>query len=192
MAPAARGRKLNLAAEAIEMIEKDDGTGEIAAFERYLEAHGASPERWSEAARRRFLPLLEREAHAIRLMREARSLERLLDRASAPSPERVKALADRIISVAMNEAKHRADAAVIDLSSRRTARRHTDRSRSAAGWKIASALAASLIAGIFLGNAPPVVSAVEAVADTVGLSERTDVASLAFFDEGGAGDEDVQ
>ena len=57
--------------------------------------------------------------------------------------------------------------------------------------KLASALAASLIIGIFIGTTPPVVSAVEEIAGAVGLPANADVADLVLFDDGAADEEDL-
>jgi len=52
-------------------------------LEQILAAYGAKPERWPEAERDKALALLAQDAHAQRLLREARRLDGLLDSLSA-------------------------------------------------------------------------------------------------------------
>ncbi len=157
----------------------DKNTAELAAFEAHLEVHGARAERWPEAARERFEPLLERNARARELLAEARALEKLLDRAPLPNTERMEALADRIVAMAAAEKASQPSAGnVVDLAARRQARTMpTPRSR----WQVASALAASLLVGIYLGASPPVTSAIETIAAAVGLEDVAEDSDLVLM-----------
>ena len=158
-------------------VDKD--TAELAAFEEFLEVHGARAERWPEAARERFRPLLERNARARELLAEARVLETLLDRAPLPSADRTEPLANRIVAVAAAEkANQPSTGNVIDLAARRQARTMLmPRSR----WQVASALAASLLVGIYLGASPPVTSAIETIAAAVGLEDEAEDSDLVLM-----------
>lgn len=146
-------------------VEQD--RAELTAFEDHLDIHGSRAERWPDAARERFEPLLERSGRARELLAEARALESLLDRAPLPDEQRMQALAGRIVAAAAVEAGGKqASTPIIDLASHQRMRRSP---APAFRWKVASALAASLIAGIYLGASPPVTSAVEAIANAVGV-----------------------
>ena len=165
----------------------DKVTAELAGLEQHLDVFGSEVERWPAEARLRFEPLLASEARARELLNEARALDRLLDRAPLPDEARMEALADRIVGLAIADANASAQTAapVFDLASRRGPQAQPFR------WKVASALAASLIVGIFIGTAPPVISAVESIAASVGGQENVDPSDLALFDDGTSDDEDL-
>lgn len=156
-------------------MEADKDTAELVAFEHHLDVHGSRAERWTEAARQRFEPLLKRSRRAQEMLAEAQALERLLDQAPSPDTRRMQALADRIVMAAVAEAaSERASAPVIDLAARRQIRQPA----RSFGWKVASALAASLLVGIFIGASPPITSAVETLASAAGLPGETDTEDL--------------
>ena len=166
-------------------VDKD--TAELSAFEEHLDAHGSRVERWPETARVRFEPVLQRNARARELIAEARALETLLDRAPLPGAQRTEALAHRITAMATAEAaREPATAPVIDLAARRRTRAMAPTVR----WKVASALAASLLVGIYLGSSPSVSSTVEAVAGAVGVSTDAEVSDLALIYDLAADEED--
>lgn len=165
----------------------DKHTAELAAFEEHLDAYGSRVEIWPEAARRRFEPLIAGNARARELLAEARALENLLDRAPLPAKDRMVALADRIVSVATAEGREQvASAHVIDLAARRQARTVT----RPAIWRVASALAASLLVGIYLGASPPVATAIEAIAGAVGVQTDSDLTDLAVIYDPAADEEE--
>ncbi|MCL4766416.1 MAG: hypothetical protein KJZ80_09305 [Hyphomicrobiaceae bacterium] len=164
----------------------DRHTGDLAAFEHHLEVYGSRFDRWPQEARRRFEPLLDGEPRAGELLAEARDLERLLDRAPLPDAVRMQALSDRIVALAAGETNDRSSAPVIDLASRRRPRPMAQTFR----WKVASALAASLLVGIYIGTSTPVVSAVEAIAGAVGLPAHGDTPDVVLFYDGAAADEE--
>jgi len=168
------------------MVERDKISEALAAFEAHLDIHGARAERWSAADRQRFETLLANEPRAQTLMAEERAFERLLDRMPSVDAKKLANLGDRIAAAVDAEKRPRSEAAVVELSKVREARR-TPSPRYGAGWRVASALAASLILGVYIGTAPGVVSAVEAIADTVGITEPADDDNLAFFDDNGSG-----
>ncbi|MGE0517222.1 MAG: hypothetical protein AB7O71_25115, partial [Hyphomicrobiaceae bacterium] len=84
-------------------MNRQDEKLTLARFESLLDAYGGDFSRWPE----RFVP----EAHALigsssaanRLHAEARALDRLLAKASAPDPARLEKLAQRIIAAAERE-----------------------------------------------------------------------------------------
>lgn len=165
----------------------DKDTAELVAFEHHLDVHGSRAERWTGEARERFEPLLKRSERARELLSEARALERVLDRAPLPDPRRIELLADRIVATAVAQSADKQDTArIIDL----TARRQSRQPARSFSWKIASALAASLLVGIFIGSSPPVTSAVERLASEVGLPGATDNADLLLIDDAATEDED--
>lgn len=166
----------------------DRDTAELAAFEGHLDVHGSRAERWPEAVRSRFEPLLERSARARELLAEARALESLLDRAPLPDPQRTQALADRVVAMAVAEkTAERTPAPVIDLATRKRMRRSP---APALRWKVASALAASLLAGVYLGASPPVTFAVEAIASAVGVPADTGGSDLVLIYDPAVDEED--
>lgn len=150
--------------------------------------HGSRAERWPEAARRRFEPLLKESARARELLAEARALDELLDRAPLPDADRMASLVDRIAALAAAPATEKPAAApVIDLAARRQARRPP---APGFGWRVASALAASLLVGIYLGASPPVTSTVEAVASVVGVSAEAESSDLVLIYDPAADEEE--
>jgi hypothetical protein len=168
------------------MVERDKISEALAALEEHLDVYGARAERWSEAARQRFEPLVAREPRAQALLAEARALERLLDRAPVVDGARLANLSDRIVAAAMAD-KRAASPSVVDLRQVRRARQYG----FGANWRVASALAASLVLGIYLGTAPGIVAAVETIADTVGISDTVDDDVALFDDNGYAFSEDL-
>lgn len=163
-----------------------DKNTELAAFEEHLEVYGSRAERWPADARKRFEPSLAEQVRARGLLAEAQALERLLDQAPMPDPARVQALSDRIVDLATREPERPA-AAVIDFA----ARRRPQPLPRAFQLKLASALAASLVVGIFIGTTPRAVSAIAEIAGAVGLPADADVADLVLFGDGSADEEDL-
>lgn len=164
----------------------NNNSAELAAFEQHLDVYGSRADRWPREARSRFETLLAQDARARELLVEARAFEKLLDRAPVVDDASANALADRIAALATSQPQPRPDASIIDLASRRRPSSPVQAFR----WKVASALAASLLVGIFIGAASPVVSAVEDFAGSVGLSDSGS-SDLALFDDGAADDEEL-
>lgn len=165
----------------------NQNTAELLDFEQHLDVHGSRSERWAEEARQRFEPLLAKSGRARELLAETRALEQLLDRAPLPDAQRMQSLADRISAAVVAEVKSSsASASVIDLGARRRLRQPL-RSFS---WKVASALAASLLVGIFIGASPSVTSAVESLATAVGLPSGAESTDLVLIYDAAADEED--
>ncbi len=168
------------------MVERDRGSAVLAAFEQHLDIYGARTDRWPAATRQRYETLLVKEPRARSLMAEARALERLLDQEPVASSQTLANLTDRIMAAVDADTSSKDNASVVELSKVRAMRRAAPAQHGfRAGWRVVSALAASLILGIYLGSAPGVVTAVETVADTVGITSSTDD-DLAFFDDNGS------
>ncbi len=176
------------------MVKHTELRDALTAFELHLDVYGARRERWSDAARRRFDPLLVNEPRARQLLAEARALDQVLESATPPiDADRLDTLSARIADFAAAEAKDATATNVVDLSRARLSR-PVARPRFGSGgvWQMASALAASLIVGIYLGTAPVVMSAVETIAESVGIADTADTGNLALFDDGANGvDEDL-
>jgi hypothetical protein len=149
----------------------------MARFESLLEAYGGNLARWPAQDARPAAALLEGSAEARSRLAEARALDHVLDRASAPDPKRLRVLADRIVAEAANVAarpdtssqrplaeRDGAGARIIPLPRPRIASRpageatgqpprRTARHPQPQGWRWqpAAALAASLLIGIAIG-----------------------------------------
>jgi hypothetical protein len=175
-------------------------SAELEAFERILDIYGGDEARWPAEARRRFRTLPRRDARARALLAEARALERLLDEAPLPSPERVEALRERIVDAAQRiGVEHRAAfprASLLDRPRRAFERARgmlrlpphgagSSFARPQAGWRVAAVLAASLVAGVFIGRAQPVSSAIQAMAERTVESGDSDQYAVALFDDAG-------
>lgn len=166
----------------------DKNSADLTALEEHLEIHGSRIERWPDAARRRFDLLLKENARARELLAETRALDDLLDRAPLPDARRMADLTERIAALAKAEGREQRTAApVIDLTARRQARRPPV---TPMRWKVASALAASLLAGIYLGSSPPVSTAVESVASLVGVAPDTESSDLVLIYDPAADEEE--
>jgi hypothetical protein len=137
-------------------------------FERLLEVYGADRSRWPAEARAAAGQLVAHDARARGLLAEAVALDRVLERAPLPTLAREAALAERIVSAAQRSPRivriggmarkppqGPEHSAVVALN------KHRDRS-SGPAWSImreglnlraAALLAASLVAGFFIGFA---------------------------------------
>jgi hypothetical protein len=173
---------------------------EIEAFERVLDAYGGDEARWPAEARRRFRSLPDRDARAKSLLAEARALEKVLDHAPLPSRQRIEALRVRIL-----DAAQRAPAVPRPALRRESLlyrpRRALERVRGMlrqaphgaglsysdrqAGWKVATVLAASLVAGVFIGRAQPVSLAIQSLAERTVEPADSDQYAVALFDDAG-------
>jgi hypothetical protein len=172
------------------MIDKS-GSAEIDDFQHVLDVYGADAERWPAEARARLGPLPARnEAARVRLA-EARALERLFAFAPLPSPERVEALRERIVMAARAQRQQRASygrMALADAPRRMLAWARRDPFLAAvvepqARWKVAAVLAASLVAGILLGQVQPVGPAIRTMAETTVFPAAGDRHLVAMFDD---------
>jgi hypothetical protein len=135
----------------------------IAEFERLLDVYGSDRTRWPVEARASAGHLVARDRAARRLLAEAEALDRALERAPLPTLAQEAAMAERIVAaarrtprivaVARTEAGRPAAAPAADNIVQLPAARGRPQwltTRTAFGG-VASALAASLALGVFLG-----------------------------------------
>lgn len=129
------------------MTEKSTihGTG-LEALEQVLERFGSDRTRWPAPVRRNLAGLLARSTEAKARLREAETLDRLLD--LAPQPEiDTRALADRILAAAIAETPAAAPAPGVRIGWATFGRRPA----AEAQWPAAALLAASLVLGTVFG-----------------------------------------
>lgn len=151
-----------------------------------LAAYGGDRTRWPAAARLELSQLISSSHEARTMLAEAEALDRLLDMAPAVASSRISALSDRIMAQAMRGPRI---VAAKDLAPPPAARPKPVWRRHAAGL---SALAASLMIGLFAGQNATVAPAVTELASAVGIESLSDNAKLAATDETYVGlDEDM-
>lgn len=142
-------------------------------FESLLEAYGGNLARWPARHVLSVQGLLRDSTEARTLLAEAQALDRVLDKASRPDPQRLRRLADRIVETAAGEMPRRdvkaspalgrqdgEGARVIRLPLPKAAprasidaadRQPRDIPRPKRQWPAAAALAASLVMGMMIG-----------------------------------------
>lgn len=169
-----------------DMSNASDNPMTLADFERLLDVYGSDRSRWPVPARASAGQLVARDRAARRLLAQAESLDRVLERAPLPSLAREAALAERIVVLA-----HRTPRMVATRLAHRAAPHSPGRSDAgdsgaplSAGaprllrWpktelgSVAGALAASLLLGVFIGlsslsqNVPPALEQLTGIALT--------------------------
>lgn len=172
------------------MADDKDRT-DLAALAAVLDVHGGEEAHWPKAARERFAPLVTRSAAARRLIAEARALDRLLAESEAadarPSP-RHAALADRIMLATGAGVQPAAAGRVVDIASARETGRRRVAPRDS--WQAAALLAASLVAGLYvgsgLGSSPLLVD----VADRLGIGQLVEPTVILISDAAGEREEE--
>lgn len=140
--------------------DKTSHLAELAILERLLASHGADRTRWPAPERLRLANLLANSEEAKRLLKETAALDRLLDLAPQPGPERTKAAARRIGTAITGAAPARVASiqgkAVTRGPERRgwlsSVSRATGYRGDAAQAMAAGLLAASLLIGAFAGS----------------------------------------
>jgi hypothetical protein len=159
------------------MTRQDRRAAEIDALGVLLESHGADRTRWPARDRLRFAQVLAEDAEARRLLAEATALERLLELAPTPSPEREQEVSARIVAMAQGQAPSSAarpeEESVVRLYAPRS------------GVKLlpaAALLAASLLVGVFAGSS----GVLERLLDVAGIGRVTDVRQATLDDDLGA------
>ena len=154
-----------------------------------LQTYGADPTRWPLARRLALKEPLGAQPQLLAAMREEAVFERLLDLAPVVSPERERSVASRIMKAASGGPVQERRSAITpsrDLPIGGAIVRPPAGLRSRAG---AAFLAASLLFGIVAGLSSPVASAVDTLAEAIGLSE--DESELAMMNDGVTSVEDV-
>ncbi len=175
------------------MTDRMQHSRELDALERLLDSHGADRTRWPAPARLRFASLITESPEARRAMRGAEALDRLLDRAPATTDARRAALADRILSAALDEASQPAagQATVVPLAGRRKRMDQVASRVASSGWSAAALLAASLLVGVFAGVSGKIPPAVQSVALLTGVDTDGDLsADWSAWDDISAGAEE--
>jgi hypothetical protein len=130
----------------------------LAEFERLLDVYGGDRTLWPPEARAAAAQLVARDGNAQRLLAEAEALDRVLERAPLPSLAREAALADRIVATARRSPRIVKAAGAGDDGSP-GAPVESGRTRAAAAgpgpfradMRKAALLAASLVAGLYIG-----------------------------------------
>ena len=130
---------------------RPDAARRLADLQSALDAFGADRTRWPARLRHDFLSFIATNADAQRLLREAEAFDRLLDAAPTLGPDKIDALVGRICAAAERQPRaiHAKEppAAEPAWSSGFGRRERTF---------AAAALAASLLIGIFAGQAPSI------------------------------------
>jgi hypothetical protein len=174
------------------MTNTNNNTMTLPEFERLLEVYGGDRTRWPAEERAAAAQLVARDAAARRSMAEAEALDRVLDRAPLPALAVEAALADRIVAAAQRSPRivranpvlaAAAPIATVAAPERAPAvppkARFEYRSVRAAG-----VLAASLVAGIFIGLSNLPQSVLPELADMVSVERAThNLAQIEPFDE---------
>ena len=168
------------------MKDKQERAGELAELERIVAAVGADAARWPAAARGRLSALVARDPQAALIVAEARAVDRLLDAAPVVRTA-ATGLADRIVAAALAAEVTRTTAEVIPLP--RRAVPGGGRPAVRTGWRAAAAMAASLVAGIYLGGSVNLAPVLQDLADAAGIAIELEGFSMAMTDD--AGDEDT-
>jgi len=162
-------------------------------FERLLEVYGSDRTRWPTEARAGAGQLVARDKAARRLLAEAESLDRALERAPLPSLAREAEVAERIVASARRSPR------MVHATKNTTAWPAASRvgnvirfpvfagsprwltSRAAFG-SAAGALAASLALGIMIGLSSMTQSVVPAIEQMTGLALNSPVTAVAQID----------
>ena len=153
-------------------------------FDDVLASFGSDRTRWPAPLRLELSQLLANSPEARAMLAEAQALDRLLDMAPVVASDRMMALTDRIVAQAARTPRVAASSTPVS------------RPKPASAWKRhatgLSALAASLLAGVFAGQNGSVAPAVSDIATVVGIESLADGARVAATDETYVGiDEDL-
>lgn len=172
-------------------MEQHKDRPELEALAAMLDVHGGEQARWPKAAAGRFAPLIARSAEAQRLVAEAKALDRLLAEANdadmRPEP-RHAALADRIMLATGASASPVASGNVIAIGGvRQAARRRTPPRQE---WQAAALLAASLVAGLYVGSGLGTSPLLADVAERLGIGQLVEPTVMLISDAAGEREEE--
>lgn len=165
------------------MTTNDEFETPRAELARLLDTWSGNPARWPPRARARIAALSATVPDASVLLAQAQALDRLLDATrEAPaqvSPARRPALTDRIMAAAMAESLPALPAnapAPQPTSDNVVAFRSkpTHRPAPMRGWQTAGLIAASLMAGIYLGGSLNLTPVLQELAEAAGMSTIID------------------
>ena len=168
----------------------------IAEFERLLDVYGSDRTRWPAEARASAGQLVARDRAARRLLAEAEALDRALERAPLPTLAQEAAIAERIVAAARRTPRivppTRTEASRPDIPADNVVQLPAARGRPrwlttrTAFGGVASALAASLALGVFLGLSNLSQGVLPAVEQMTGIplgSNSAVVAQIDLLDE---------
>ena len=172
-------------------------SGGLAAFQRMVDAFGSDQSRWPAnrltAAQTLLNSASEHGVAARRYLAEARAFDRLLHEAVPMADAgRVASLSDRIAQAAHRTATPAIVIRLDNQANRRTLLPTAKRPNlRGTGWAASALLAASLLLGVFAGPAVTSLSALDDVADAVGINMFGDQLALSAGEDGNLQDEDV-
>ncbi len=174
------------------MTSENESTAALAELAALLDAWGGEATRWPPRVRLRIAELASASPRAGEILAEARALDALLDRAAAAPasipPARAGALTDRILAAAMADAgKPSHERGNPTLAAGHSARPQDNvvslppRDRPAithalthSRWSAAGLMAASLLAGIYIGGSLNLAPVLQEMAEAVGMSTVID------------------
>lgn len=169
----------------------DKDRTELAALDALLDVHGGDEARWPVAAVERFASLIARNAQAQRLVAEAKALDRLLveaDDGDARPASRHAALADRIMAATDASAPPVAGGNVVGIGNVREAVRRPVAPRQS--WQAAALLAASLVAGLYVGSGLGTSPLLADVAERLGIGQLVEPTVALISDAAGEREEE--
>jgi hypothetical protein len=162
---------------------------ELQDFSAVLDAYGGDPARWPAGSARRFAALLARSPDARRLQGEAVALDTLISRAeAAPSPlstsARRTSLTDRIVAQATASARPADNVIQLPPRTRMPAAQAQRSIRHSPVWRAGALLAASLVAGLYIGGQGIGDDLLNSATETLGIGTLVDQAAYAMVDTG--------
>jgi hypothetical protein len=166
------------------MTNKNNITMTSGDFERLLEVYGGDRTRWPAEERAAAAQLVARDAKARHLLAEAEALDRVLERAPLPALALEAELADRIVAAAQRSPR------IVRIGGAAASNEPLPQSKPV--WKrlpfgsarAAGVLAASLVAGIFIGLTNLPQSVLPALADLMTVDRGGyNLAQVEPFDE---------
>ena len=141
-----------------------------------LAIYGGDRARWPAAARSELSGLIASSAEARAMMAEAEALDLLMDLAPKVSGDRLALLSERIAA----QAERTPRMSVIPGANQRRAKPAPEWRRHATGI---TALAASLVLGLMIGQNATLAPAVSEIATAVGIESLGDGSQIAAADE---------
>lgn len=167
------------------MTTSDQNRTDREAFQRLLDVHGATRERWPAADRLRFVQLLSRDPASRHMLAEAEALDRVLDRSPNVGADRIAALAARIAATAADTPQETSVVNVVPFD--RRAASGADGSARGVGshgirWQAAALLAASLLLGLAIGASGATMPAANVVASLLDGNRESELEFLLGVD----------
>jgi hypothetical protein len=172
----------------------------LAALQRILDVYGGESRRWPAGCEQRFAALIASDNRARAMLAEARALDRVLSVEPAVVDRRGARLVDRILAAVedggagqqMPGVAAAVPAPVVELAAARATRKAALRTRAPGTWRAAALLAASLLAGVFLGQLGGPTTMFGDVAALAGMAGDADTLTAALVQaEDGSIDEEA-